>query len=775
MKDGINNENPENKQLLDKNTEALKNFTDEYTKAAPTKSFYEIKREGSKKSEEVYKQINQLTALNIETRNLYGPNKPTIEQVNNEISTIQNSLTNAIASLNIASDLDKGINTRVIKNPNDQQGPALMIRDTRARDKTQDPPSRSVNTELQIVLNNVRAALPLLVQEVNEPGQKTQPSQREIKFLSYSQNSNALLAIMKEATTAAKEHPDQELDVKNYVRRINEITGKALGVSSDEAGKKIQRAAVFTSLQDTNYHVSTVYGVYGKDKAYHTVVESDVLMVGVKGTTLENDYQIIINNKYDKDLAEPSLQWYNDLSPLERKLARENLGRVKDGQVILSNAALGVVPGLRNDAQKVVYMEGEEIGRAFRTGTPAHADPKDVKKQSTKVLFTGKYDLNDQLKKANEVQAEHFESFLGDKEKLVIMDLTSHNNRFNDLDKASSEGIKVMTERPGSKISSINRPFNWLRRFISNTKNDDIFKKHVINPVYLFLKSQALKGTMITDKGGDLGIKQTKTIHTIADYVEFGPSIFRPNEKKILALIDKLNTTPEMKTYLSDVVRVQTNKAKSPLFSRTNLNHDIASKEVHLLNKTYDLLNNFSKDEKGKFNKYVQEKIVVSVNCKSGKDRTGGTMIAFVVEAIATKLGLKVDDKEARKDIISRVVDAGLTQKSASINGGTRGCEGVKPGTAKNMHEDYAHTIDRVGLKTADMNKVKGESKEMKGEISTQPVAQQEVRKVGLNADKHISTPPPLPTTPKPEYMISKVERLQKERASNTNTGPTIK
>ena len=457
------------------------------------------------------------------------------------------------------------------------------------------------------------------------------------------------------AKQLAKVKSGSSIDIKEFNAEVLQLLEDA-GISDAKA--KLTSAKDFVSMDNRQFHVSTLTKQNdgtGKDKL---VVESDNMLLGLTDIQKEQ-YNKIHNSAPDQVLK---IDWYDDLSAFDKALVKNYAEKIASGNVMLPTQTREKLAGLRNAYEKSVFvsdMNGqnmEQVLEVLHTGTPS---------------FHGKRDRLEQTKE----NLNQLDTFIPDGSEITDNALNSPQiangipNFLNKIDRDAPDLIQK-AQVANKKGSCAVTPFNAMRRIADNDNHG--FDKNLIK-----------LGVALTDKDG---------FQDISNYLINGK-----NKDLALQQVEAINDNPNLKNALKNAI-----EAKSMIVST----HSILDSENQNLKLVSSMIAvDFAcNNEKGAVKTLIPDINIgkVNIHCASGKDRTGISLTDATNKAVSEKLGLS---EQQAKDNLKTQIKGGHTQELASLNGGTPGCHGVKSDSKTALSE--GNILGELIENTASFNKIK--------------------------------------------------------------------
>ena len=177
----------------------------------------------------------------------------------------------------------------------------------------------------------------------------------------------------------------EKIDIKEFNAKVIKLL-KDQGIS--EAKAKLTTAKNFLSMDNKQFHVSTLTkqkDSQGEDKA---VVESDMMLLGLTDTQ-RAEYNIIKDWQQGQNL---DIDWFDQLSDFDKASVKSYAAQIAEGNVMLPTQTREKLAGLRNAYEKSVFvcnMDGtgmEQVLEVLHTGTPSFHGKGDKVKQTAQNL-----------------------------------------------------------------------------------------------------------------------------------------------------------------------------------------------------------------------------------------------------------------------------------------------------------------------------------------------------------------------------------------------------
>lgn len=643
----------------------------------------------------------------------YHPNIP------KTISGIQD-ITNAIMELQCLRDNSQGITWAITEH---QDGTKTLIRDARSRKPEIKTPMNYPDSFKIQYLASLRAAINLLDDEVKKIQDLEKIKDSGVNPGSRRQAISTVTEKKAEIFARAQQVVNGKFEVgKDNIVELNTRLANYLTIAGIEnAASKLETTREFGNFYDTHHHISTITSVQNGKGESCVQIESDVMALG-NTPNMKLQYQAIKEAMVAKDALNPKsifqqvkcegqdMGWFNKLPIYQKQLIINHIDTLIEGTKIIPTQLRKVLPGIRNAYTKATYVQqpGEEgLTLAVRTahiGTPSF-HPKHLKEGEAQIITT-----------ENLVQAQAI--FAGTDKGVTCNILNSPINP-SGIDKSIERqvinGINALSKVGNELLSSVTTPFNILRTVSRNDVTQ--FDKN--------LKTIAEK------------VCSGPTLKEVKKYLEGKGSY-----KKALGALDKdLIDMPDVKKMLASAIEARRGINTSRAFNdpeNTNLKIVSAMKQVSSLANSpeaSDQMRKFQQLKDIRGNQIFDIPIIIT-NCASGKDRTGVAEFETSRQAVNQILG--VTDPNIAKDNMIRQARAGHTQTMASVNGGTRGCDGIKKDTLGAMPKKFYETI-REGLMqfTASFNKFKCMDKYLlKLENTLCPKSDKEVNKIVVEDSK---------------------------------------
>ncbi len=449
----------------------------------------------------------------------------------------------------------------------------------------------------------------------------------------------------------------EKIDIKAFNTKVINLL-KDQGVS--EAKAKLTTARNFVSMDNRQFHVSTLTKQKDAQGKEVLVVESDMMLLGLTDTQ-KAEYNKIKDWQQGQRL---NIGWFDQLSDFDKAFVKSYAAQIAQGNVMLPTQTREQLAGLRNDYEKSVFvcdMNGggmEQVLEVLHTGTPS---------------FHGEDDkINLQQTAQNLAQLD---SFTPDGVEITDNALNSPNladgipNYSNEIDRYAPDLIMKAQKQRGSGTCAIT-PFNGMRRLASNDNHG-----FDINLLKL--------GTTLKNQQG---------LENIANYLINGT-----NKDQALEQLDGLNGNLDLQNALKNAIKAK-DMIINPhsMFESENQNLDLVT--------TMTLADFACNNANGAVKKIFPEVNIgkVNIHCASGKDRTGISLTDATNKAVSEKLGLS--EEQARENLKTQI-KGGHTQELTSLNGGTPGCHGVKSDSKTALSEK--NPLGTLVEEPAGFNKIK--------------------------------------------------------------------
>ena len=453
----------------------------------------------------------------------------------------------------------------------------------------------------------------------------------------------------------SKLNSTDKIDIKKFNTKVVSLL-KNQGIS--EAKAKLTTAKDFVSMDNRQFHISTLTkqkDSQGEDK---TVVESDMMLLGLTDTQ-RAEYNKIKDWQQGQNL---NIDWFDQLSDFDKQLVQGYAAKIAQGNVMLPTQTREQLAGLRNAYEKSVFvcnMDGsgmEQVLEVLHTGTPSFHGKGDKVKQTAPNLA-------------------QLDSFIPGGVKITDNALNSPNladgipNFLNKIDREAPDLIMKAQKQLGSGTCAIT-PFNGMRRSASNDNHG-----FDINLLKL--------GTTLENQQG---------LENIANYLINGT-----NKDQALDQLGGLNDNPDLQNALKNAM-----KAKDMIINPHSM-FEVENQNLDLVT-AMTLVDFACNNENGTIKKIFPEVNIgkVNIHCASGKDRTGLSVTDATNKAVSEKLGLS---EEQSRENLKTQIKGGHTQELASLNGGTPGCHGVKSDSKTALSK--TNPLGSLIEETASFNKIK--------------------------------------------------------------------
>jgi len=452
-----------------------------------------------------------------------------------------------------------------------------------------------------------------------------------------------------------KLNSEESIDIKEFNAKVLNLLKNA-GISDAKA--KLTSAKDFVSMDNRQFHTSTLTKQKDGDNKDRLVVESDNMLLGL--TEKQKAQYEKINRSTAKEVL--GIDWYDKLNDFDKELVQSYAGKIASGNVMLPTQTREKLAGIRNAYEKSVFvsdMNGksmEQVLEVLHTGTPSFHGKGDRLKQTKENLSQ----LDTFIPNGNEITDNALNS-------PQIID--GMPNFLNKIDKDAPDLIQKAQKERGSGSCAVT-PFNGMRRFANNDNQG--FDKNLINL--------------------GAGLAQKPGFQNISDYLINGT-----NKDLALEQIEAIKDNQDLINALKNAV-----EAKDMIINT----HNILDGENQNLKLVSSMLAvDFAcNNEKGSIKTQIPEIKIgkVNIHCASGKDRTGISLTDATNKVVSEKLGLS---EEQSRENLNTQIKGGHTQELASLNGGTPGCHGVKSDSKTALSKD--NPLNDLIEKTASFNKIK--------------------------------------------------------------------
>ena len=196
-------------------------------------------------------------------------------------------------------------------------------------------------------------------------------------------NTNEINELLQEQLS--KLAGTKKIDIKEFNAKVINLL-KVKGIS--EAKAKLTTAKNFVSMDNKQFHVSTLTkqkDSQGEDKA---VVESDMMLLGLTDTQ-RAEYNKIKDWQQGQNL---NIDWFDQLSDFDKASVKSYAAKIAQENVMLPTQTREQLAGLRNAYEKSVFvcnMDGssmEQVLKLLHTGTPSFHGKGDKVKQTAQNL-----------------------------------------------------------------------------------------------------------------------------------------------------------------------------------------------------------------------------------------------------------------------------------------------------------------------------------------------------------------------------------------------------
>jgi hypothetical protein len=544
-----------------------------------------------------------------------------------------NSLATLISKLEIIRDGEHGISTWNMEN---KDGTYDLVRDARFASQ----PNQDSNTSRLISCLNYARGVQRIINEEVETDQRTH----------YQGLLNNHIN-----TVIEKYKKGEKIDTKEFNTELYSILHSA-GIHGD-IPKKITAISELLSLEDQQYHVSTITSATTSDGSTKYIVESDNMMLGITSAQLVQFKEIkrIGDNPQEIARLGSRYDWYKKLSHTQQKIILENIDKLIEGRVIPTQLRK-ILPGIRNAHAKTTSGYDPETKQMITIQETMHTGT---------VSFHG--NGNKQEVATNNVA--QLQTFAPEDKKVNLNILNSPANPTG-IDKAIVKQARNAVKKLGGILS--NTPFNWFRLISGNDNRG-------------FESTLEKLGEALKQKGAHYG--------DISSYLKTGK-----NEKKAKDELDKIQD-PKVKRALEHAMRAK------KLMTSFHFIYDPKNSNLALVSEMkrleFEMRKGALRQELGK--DVCQE--IINTLCASGKDRTGAAETETTRKAVNDYLGYDID--HVHRENFERQVAGQHTQVIASVNGGSRGCHGIKSETHRSLPTDPYHEVPGLYQKSSSFNSFK--------------------------------------------------------------------
>jgi len=529
-----------------------------------------------------------------------------------------------------------------------------LVRDARNVRPTPEPESA---TSFAIQYLNISQAAELLLKNAED---KEEISPQEANN-ARAEIRSAASTILNKLDTERVVDPDEvryrNTALVSILERVKDTDGTNL-FNKKTLIKDLTFAKEIVQLDMPCYHISTISSVKDKDNKVVTVVESEVMFLGLTEAQKDQFEKIASGNG-------AGIDWYDGLSSTKQELLKKYAPIIAKGDHVIPTQLIHSIPLLRNAYTKITSVVEE--GNSLKTLIEDN--------HSGAPTFHGK---GDRLQLSKET-VEQAKSISGAEE----LGLTSLNSSA-DLLERDPDIVSIsqeMAETMGG-VSAIIAPINS-RRGLS-TDNIDKECNKILGKV--------------AEVAQNLGLENTK-------------KFLSGNKKYKKAALEELKN-PDRAALLSDQARADFETA---IEAKDRINKRLwgiwSLFGTGSENQTLEIVSRINiisySMNKGSLEKYAKEANISVperiVYCKSGKDRTGFVEIHTSHLAISKYLGIDPESSIAKENLVS-LVNASHTQTIASVQGGSRGCFGVLTSSKSHIPSIYPKSFISV---TANFNKLK--------------------------------------------------------------------
>jgi len=560
------------------------------------------------------------------------------------------NFTEALQKLEILREEKTGVTLTKISPLIESTAP-VIIRDAR---NAKDPRILGTEGYEMQYLNAVRAAIDIAKIE-GKPELENQLKNEAVTFIENFNKNN--------------ENKSQEEISVNVKNKVNNIAVFLEENGIKEVYKKLNVAKDFQNFNDEHCNIATLSNVKDKDGKNHIVIEAEV---GLKGITEEQflEYQ----NRADK-------KWFTEMPVWERQLVNKYAEIIKDGDHVIPTQLRQIV-GMKNAFEKITAISTDN-GELEVIHTSKHA--------GTLASISHDEDSRQEITDLNSKQAQEW---MGDH---VLHANTLNSGTANFKTPHKDAELVTLTKRAMDHVGGhhTNTAFNKFRKIAAFNNFDGA--KQQLNDI----------ANNLPEEGNFKSIKtHLKPRGKLARL--FG--INKPKDDLTTMLNTEVNAgrlSLEAHKILTDAadLRKDIEKADVTFFrgaDKENISSDI-SRKLNFVSTGIANSNDFI------FLKVPKHETLTM--CASGKDRTGLAEHDQSSSAIATKLGIELQDAD------KQLLKAGHTANQAGgvyAGGATIGCYGTLKVTGQGFPESRKEALQTIIEPTGANNKIK---KLKKGEI----------------------------------------------------------
>ena len=409
------------------------------------------------------------------------------------------------------------------------------------------------------------------------------------------------------------------------------------------------------------YHVSTISSVKDKERKPRSVVESEVMFLGLTETQ-KAQFDMIAAGRGSE------IDWYDGLDNVKQDLIKKYAGTIAKGEHVIPTQLIKSIPLLRNAYTKVTsIVEGDNSLKILMEDNHSGAP-----------TFHGKGDQEGLSRET----VEQAKSISGAEE----LGLTTLNSSIDvvGLDSSIVSMSEKMPETMG-KVSVVIAPLNRRRGFSTDT-----IKKEYNEP----LKQVGL-------------VAEHLKLENTAKFLsgEKKPGFFNSSyEKAALEELNKSELSDEVKADFKTAIEARSKINKKSWGGWSLFGTGAVNETLEIVSRmniiSYSMNRGSLKDHAVSAGASVAERIIF---CKSGKDRTALAEEHISHLSVSNYLGIDPAGEIAKENLLS-MVNASHAQTMASMQGGSRGCFGVLTSSLAHMPDIYPKSLTSV---TASYNKFK--------------------------------------------------------------------
>lgn len=614
-------------------------------------------------------QDNQREAIKFANDVIKSKETPNKKKLESELSSDlnfslkSNNFSQSIEKLNDLRDLRSNI--YVHRSDDLGNGTKTKVRDARG---AIDPPIIAPESYSIQCVNHTRAAI-MVAKNALDRGEINKKSYEDIEKVLLKKMTSKVDSIQDNFKNVTTKDLSVEIqnDKSNKKSRISILEKEVKAFNTDlveqleEAGiknpaKQIKSAKEFSSFKDEHYHVTTL----SQTEKGGVIAETDVMNLGLTENQKEmfkkiRDYKSI-DNKSPIKIKGDNMKWFNNLPRWKQDMVKKSADDILNEKSVIPTQLRDSLPLARNSYTKVTSAVKKGSRELTYISSTMHSGTVTTSIEQKGNFITKIFSNNDKETEALTKEVINQQKQFSKDRKINLVPHTSPLNITGAVDQADAKYIKKAVKSDNS-ISRTALPFNDFRLAPGGGGRDFSGAKKCLGELSSQLdKDSAVKKYL--DGKGDLKVAE----------LEAKDDITLRNAVGIKKDIDSLESWK-----------------RGPSLDEDHIHSQISEKLQIVSSST----------------KYNLPKTVVM--CASGKDRTGISIAGGTIRSASEFLGEDIEN------VAKTVAKSGHTQFMAGGNGGgSHGCHGTKPETAKVANKSVFGKIKNyMGQRTADLNKFK--------------------------------------------------------------------